>query len=101
MQMASNVSAVSAPSKFGSESQYAWKVSLKGIYEDELLHGLNRTARSLIESEKENLVLHAVKCLEEQFLSQGNIERLTAVFNCSVWPAGLTLEDYCISETTA
>jgi hypothetical protein len=44
------------------------------MYEDQHLHGLNNTARSHVESEKENLVLHTVRCLEEQFLNQGDIE---------------------------
>lgn len=54
------------------------------MYEDEHQHGLNSTARSPVESEKENLVLHTVRCLEEQFLNQGNTEWLIAVFDTSV-----------------
>jgi hypothetical protein len=64
--------------------QYVLKVTLKGMYEDEHQHGLNSTARSPVESEKENLVLHTVRCLEEQFLNQGNTEWLIAVFDTSV-----------------
>lgn len=74
--------------------QYALKVTLKGMYENEHLHGLNSTATSPVESEKENLVLHTVRCLEEQFLNWGNSEWLTSVFDTSVWSADCSIAHF-------
>jgi hypothetical protein len=56
--------------------------------------------RSSIKCEKENLILQAVKYLEEKFLDQGNIERCTTVSDTFAWPTGITLEDYNVIEVT-
>jgi hypothetical protein len=71
-------------------------VSLKGMYKDVHLRGLNSTAKYYIECEKENLILHAVKYLKEH-LNQGN----TAVFYTFAWPTGIAVEDYDVSKVTA
>jgi hypothetical protein len=46
---------------------------MKGIYEGIYIHGLNSTSGPSVESEKEKLILYAVKHLEAQVLNQGNI----------------------------
>jgi hypothetical protein len=41
---------------------------------DILIHEMNITARSSIDFEKENLILHLVKYLEQQFSNQEKLE---------------------------
>jgi hypothetical protein len=53
------------------------------LYQDVHLHGKNSTGRSSIESEKENMIMHGVKYLEERFLNQGDIERSTTISGTS------------------
>jgi hypothetical protein len=66
---------------------------IHGIYQDVHLHGLNSTASSSIESEKENMIMHGVKYLEERFFNQGDIKRSTAIFDSFTWPTVSALED--------
>jgi hypothetical protein len=50
------------------------------LYQDVQLHGLSSTTKSSSKSEKELLILHAVKYLEKRFLYQSNIEKSTQLF---------------------
>jgi hypothetical protein len=67
-----------------NEGRFITNTSLRGIYQDVHLHGLNNTAGSSVKSEKENMIVHGVKCLEERFFNQGVIERSTTIFDTFV-----------------
>jgi hypothetical protein len=84
-----------------NEGRFITNTSLHGIYQDVHLHGLNNTARSSTESEKENMIVHEVKYLEKRFLNQGVIERSTTIVDTFVWPTGSVLEDYAVNEVVA
>jgi hypothetical protein len=84
-----------------NEGRFFTNTTVQGIYQDVHLHGLNNTARSSIESEKENMIMHGVKCLEERFWNQGVIERSTTIFDTFVWPTGSAPEDYGVNEVVA
>jgi hypothetical protein len=46
-----------------NEGRFITNTSLHAFYQDVHLHGLNNTARSSVESEKENMIVHGVKYL--------------------------------------
>jgi hypothetical protein len=50
------------------------------LYQDVQLHGISSTTNSSSKTEKELLILHAVKYLEKRFLYQSNIEKSTQLF---------------------
>ncbi|XP_040177111.1 zinc finger protein 862-like [Rana temporaria] len=83
------------------EERFLTGASLKGQYQDVQLHGLGNTATSLIQNEKEKMIQHGAKYLEERFLIQRNIERSTAVFDTFAWPSGKALQDYGVDDITA
>jgi hypothetical protein len=82
-----------------NKGRFITNTSIHGIYQDVHLHELNDTARSSIESEKKNMIMHGVNTWKNDFLiresskdpqqslilSPGQLEMLLRIMGSMRW----------------